>query len=78
MNREQYSRLAKQAEQQGVVLMEAMWTRYLPVTKYLQETLLRGIGRVKRVYSKFSLPIAGPELSTSSSFWIKKRELAHY
>jgi len=78
LNREQYSRLAKQAEQQGVVLMETMWTRYLPVKKYLQETPLPEIGRVKRVYSEFSFPIAGSELSTSSSFWIKKRELAHY
>jgi predicted dehydrogenase len=48
--------------------MEAMWTRYLPATKYLKEELLPKIGKVRRVYSDFSFPIVGPDLQDTSRF----------
>ena len=57
MNRAQYASLASLAKQNGVVLMEAMWTRYLPVTRYFKEELLPRIGNVKRVNAEFSFPI---------------------
>jgi predicted dehydrogenase len=66
MNRAQYQKLIDSAVQQGVVLMEAMWTRYLPTTKYLAEELLPKIGEVKRVYAEFSFPIVSPDLAHSS------------
>lgn len=68
MNRRQYEVLINLALQQGVVLMEAMWTRYLPATVYFQENLLPRIGEVKRVYSEFSFPIVSADLSRSSRF----------
>lgn len=72
MNREQYQKLVTLAEKQNVVLMEAMWTRYLPATKYLQDTLLPKIGHVRRVFSDFSFPIVSPELPPSSR-WLDKK-----
>jgi len=68
MNRAQYSALASIAKENGVVLMEAMWTRYLPATKYFKEDLLPRIGQVRRVYAEFSFPIVSKELSHESRF----------
>ena len=72
MNRAQYARLASLAKQNGVVLMEAMWTRYLPATRYFKEELLPRIGDVKRVYAEFSFPIVSPDLSHGSRFLDKQ------
>lgn len=72
MNRPQYEKLIALALHQGVVLMEAMWTRYLPATRYLQEELLPRIGEVKRVYAEFSFPIVSQDLSLSSRFLDKQ------
>ena len=72
MNAAQYRNCIELANQQGVVLMEAMWTRYLPATKYLKEKLLPKIGKVRRVYSDFSFPIVGPDLKIHLDFWIKQ------
>ena len=68
MNAAQYARCIELATKQNVVLMEAMWTRYLPATRYLKEELLPKIGQVRRVYSEFSFPIVGPDLSNNSRF----------
>ncbi len=68
MNRRQYEVLIHLALQQRVVLMEAMWTRYLPAAVYFQENLLPRIGEVKRVYAEFSFPIVSADLSHSSRF----------
>lgn len=68
MNAAQYTKLMKFAEEQGVVLMEAMWTRYLPATRHLQSELLPHIGEVRRVYADFSFPIVSPDLPHSSRF----------
>jgi len=68
MNAAQYRKCIELANQQGVVLMEAMWTRYLPSTRYLKEELLPKIGKVRRVYSDFSFPIVGPDLQDTSRF----------
>ncbi|KAL1992372.1 hypothetical protein VTN49DRAFT_4404 [Thermomyces lanuginosus] len=72
MNRRQYEELIRLARQQGVVMMEAMWTRYLPATEYLQEQLLPRIGQVRRVYAEFSFPIVSADLEHSSRFLDKK------
>ncbi|KAJ9657225.1 hypothetical protein H2198_004451 [Neophaeococcomyces mojaviensis] len=68
MNAAQYRKCIELANKQGVVVMEAMWTRYLPATRYFKEELLPRIGEVRRVFSDFSFPIVGPELENSSRF----------
>jgi predicted dehydrogenase len=68
MNRAQFNKLCQLAKEQDVVLMEAMWTRYLPATLYFQNELLPRIGEVKRVYAEFSFPIVSPDLSHESRF----------
>lgn len=68
MNRAQFIQLCHLAKEQDVVLMEAMWTRYVPATLYFQHELLPRIGDVKRVYAEFSFPIVSPDLSEESRF----------
>jgi predicted dehydrogenase len=68
MNAAQYRKCIELATKKKVVLMEAMWTRYLPATRYLKEELLPKIGQVKRVFSEFSFPIVSPDMENSSRF----------
>jgi|SRR2546421_12822785 len=56
------------AKEQNVVLVEAMWIRYLPATNYLTQELLPKISQVKRVYADFSFPVMLPDLPHSSRF----------
>ena len=72
MNRPQFGKLADLARKQNVVLMEAMWTRYLPAARYFKDELLPKIGNVRRVYADFSFPIVSPDMSHSSRFLDKK------
>lgn len=68
MNEAQFTKLATLAKSQGVVLMEAMWTRYLPAARHLRDELLPLVGDVRRVYADFSFPIVSPDLSHGSRF----------
>lgn len=72
MNRAQYEDLVALAQRQKVVLMEAMWTRYLPAARYFKEELLPKLGDIRRVYADFSFPIVSPDLATSSRFLDKR------
>jgi predicted dehydrogenase len=72
MNRAQYEELISLARRQNVVLMEAMWTRYLPAARYFKEELLPRLGDVRRVYADFSFPIVSPDLVHSSRFLDKR------
>lgn len=72
MNAEQYRRCVRYAKENGVVLMEAMWTRYLPAARYLGSEILPRIGTVKRVFADFSFPIVSPDLSEESRFLDKQ------
>jgi predicted dehydrogenase len=68
MTAAQYRKCISIAAENQVVLMEAMWTRYLPATQHLQREILPHIGRVRRVFSDFSFPIVSPELADDSRF----------
>jgi len=69
MNRKQFERLGTLAKKNDVVLMEAMWTRYFPLTKYFQQHLLPQLGPVQRIIADYSVPIFGdPQLTPSSRF----------
>jgi predicted dehydrogenase len=72
MNRPQFQKLVEMAKEKQVVLMEAMWTRYLPVATYLQKVLLPKVGRVRRVFSDLSVPIAGPSIPSTSRLMDKE------
>lgn len=72
MNRAQYEDLVALAQRQNVVLMEAMWTRYLPAAQYFKEKLLPRLGDVRRVFADFSFPIVSPDLALSSRFLDKR------
>lgn len=72
MNAAQYERCISLAKEQNVVLMEAMWTRYLPITKHFKEELLPKLGDIRRVYAEFSFPIYSPDMPHSSRFLDKK------
>jgi dihydrodiol dehydrogenase / D-xylose 1-dehydrogenase (NADP) len=63
--------LCKHTKEQNVVLMEALWTRYLPATQYFKNELLPKIGQVKRVYAEFSFPIYSPDVPLSFRFFDK-------
>ncbi|KAK9447369.1 uncharacterized protein V1518DRAFT_420803 [Limtongia smithiae] len=72
MNLAQFKVLIDLAKSSGVVLMEAMWTRYLPAVKYLESELLPKIGTVKRVFSDLSVPIASEEMDITSRLMDKR------
>lgn len=68
LNKKQFERCVELTKQNGVVLMEGLWTRYLPATKYFLEELLPQLGTIRRVYSEWSFPIVHDEMPESSRF----------
>ena len=66
MNRAQFEELSNLAKKANVVLMEAMWTRYLPAVQYLEGDLLPKIGKVKRVFADLSVPIVSEDMPLNS------------
>lgn len=68
INAAQFRHCVRVVEENQVVLIEAIWTRYLPATLYLQEELLPRIGKVRRVFSDFSFPIISSDLLNDSRF----------
>ncbi len=61
-NRKQAEELVKQAKEHGVLLAEAMWTRYQPSRKVIAGLVEEGrIGRVQYIESDFSVPISHVE-----------------
>lgn len=61
-NRVQSEQLIKLANEKGLLLAEAMWTRYQPSRKDINKIIADGkIGMVSHVESDFSVPIPGVE-----------------
>ncbi|KAM0547264.1 hypothetical protein ACHAPJ_010526 [Fusarium lateritium] len=60
VNSKQAIKLAKTARQKNLLLMEGLWTRYFPLSRYVREFIESGrLGPVVRVLSEHSLPYAG-------------------
>ncbi|RDW80326.1 oxidoreductase-2 [Coleophoma crateriformis] len=56
INAEQAKKLVAKAKEKNVLLMEAVWTRYFPLSIYVRETIQNGvIGPVSRVISDNSV-----------------------
>lgn len=68
MNAMQYEHCIDLARKKQLVLMEAMWTRYLPATRFLTRDLLPEVGAVRRVFADFSFPIVSSDMSLNSRF----------
>ncbi|KAL1613551.1 hypothetical protein SLS56_012254 [Neofusicoccum ribis] len=65
----QWRALGDEARRAGVVLMEAMWTRYQPAVRAFEETVRPQLGAVRRIVADFSLPVLGdPALPRESRF----------
>lgn len=63
VNAQQAKRLAEKAREKGCFLMEALWTRYFPLSAYVRETITSGrIGSVIRVTTDCSVA-TNPETS---------------
>ncbi|MCJ1396959.1 hypothetical protein MMC11_000151 [Xylographa trunciseda] len=63
VNAAQLKILVKKAKEKNLFLMEAVWTRYFPVSAYVRELITSGrLGKVTRVYADFSLSL-DPEKS---------------
>lgn len=59
VNANQARVLAATARQKGLLLMEGLWTRYFPLSRYVRAVICSGrIGAVERVLSEHSLPYA--------------------
>lgn len=72
VNTQQLSELIKTAEKQKVFLMEALWTRFLPITEAVQKWLAdEEIGELERIKSSF-----GFIANTSNKDRLKNPELA--
>ncbi|KZF20697.1 NADP:D-xylose dehydrogenase [Xylona heveae TC161] len=56
VNAAQTKKLVATAKQKGVFLMEAVWTRFFPATKQVQQLVTEGaIGPVRRIVADFSM-----------------------
>ncbi|KDN47816.1 hypothetical protein RSAG8_03236, partial [Rhizoctonia solani AG-8 WAC10335] len=61
VNAAQARALKALAKSKNLFLMEAVWTRFFPLVKSVQQDLMNGvIGDIKRVYADFGEPYAHP------------------
>lgn len=66
MNSEQAKEIRKLAAEAGVFVAEAIWTRYMPSRKLIQEMLDSGIiGKVSALTANLSYPISGKQRITA-------------
>ncbi|KPM37246.1 hypothetical protein AK830_g9305 [Neonectria ditissima] len=65
VNAKQARLLVDKAEEKGLFLMEAFWTRYFPLTNYVRDVIKSGkLGTIYRVFSDASVGLS-PETSFS-------------
>ncbi|KIW04251.1 uncharacterized protein PV09_04556 [Verruconis gallopava] len=62
VNAEQAKILVQKAREKNLFLMEAVWTRYFPLSIYVRDTITSGkIGHVQRVTADNSMPFGDPD-----------------
>lgn len=79
VNAAQAKKLVEKAKEKGVFLMEAVWTRYFPLSMKIREMVKDGkIGKVERVLSDLSIGCAGEngELTLPDDSRLIKMDLA--
>ena len=60
VNVEQFEKMVKSAKENNVLLMEAMWTRFLPTTLKVREVVKSGkLGKLKHAYLEFGFEVMG-------------------
>lgn len=68
VNAAQARKLVAKAKEKGVFLMEALWTRYFPLSVKIREMVRDGVvGRVERVFADFSVNAARDDSETELS-----------
>ena len=66
VNAAQARKLAEVARSKNLFLMEAVWTRYFPLSIYVRDIITSGkIGTVYRTYADLSMSMAPEERGTS-------------
>ncbi|CAK3756545.1 hypothetical protein FE78DRAFT_150371 [Lecanosticta acicola] len=70
MNAQQAEEVFQAAKAKGVFIMEAMWTRFYPLVKKLQDVLFveKEIGKVYRTFCDFGLDVDIPSLPETSRY----------
>lgn len=60
VNTEQFDKMVKSAKENKVLLMEAMWTRFLPATQKVREVVQSmKLGKLKHAYLEFGFDVTG-------------------
>lgn len=70
MNAAQAKEVFAAAEAKGVFIMEAMWTRFYPLVKKLQDVLFveKKLGRIYRTFCDFGMDVDIPSLPETSRY----------
>lgn len=66
VHQSQYQELLDLARKQNVVLMEATWTRYLPVVEHLQTKLLKEVGEIRHILIDIGVCMVPPDPAARS------------
>ncbi|KAG9229682.1 hypothetical protein BJ875DRAFT_386825, partial [Amylocarpus encephaloides] len=61
MSSAQLEHLCTISKEKAALLIEGIWTRYLPISIHIRDVRLPKIGEVKRVSSDFSASIWSPD-----------------
>lgn len=60
VNVEQFEKMVSSSINNKVLLMEAMWTRFLPVTQKVREAVIsKKLGKFRNAYLEFGFPVIG-------------------
>lgn len=69
LNQAEFKYLSELAKSKNLFLMEAVWTRFFPLTYALEEVLFKeqAIGEIRRLFSDFSIDFVDGELRPATN-----------